>query len=57
MIVQIEFQARIPEEATEDEINEWIRFELRDNGVIQTINPLEKHILEPIFGTLTWRAI
>lgn len=53
MRAKISFEVNVPEVgATDDEIMEWLRFELNDNGSMSAKNPLAKTSdVEPVFGT------
>ena len=54
MKVEIKFKVDVPDVgATEQEIEDWIRFSFGDNGQIDGLNPLlDQHgDAEPIFGT------
>jgi hypothetical protein len=48
----IEFDIRIPEGISFEEVKEWVRYELHDNSSMSCSNPLDDEELEPIFGTL-----
>jgi hypothetical protein len=55
MKVKVEFEVNIPVEgATEEQIEEWLRFSFGDNGVMENKNPLSNFEPEPIFGTFNW---
>ena len=57
MRVRVEFEVKIPvENVTEDQIQEWLRFELYKSS-IDCSNPLEKHELEAIRRSVSWRFI
>jgi len=45
---------RIERPATDAEIEEWLRFELHDNGSMRMANPFADRAVEPIFGTFEW---
>lgn len=51
--VRIEFDAIIPDiEHTDEELEEWLRYEFGDNGSMSLKNPFAgKRRPEPIFGT------
>lgn len=59
MRIKIEFEIDLPNNinATDEEIEEFLRFELNDNGVINGSNPFINHSIEPIFGTFEWELI
>lgn len=44
--VRVEFEAYVPVAATDEQIEEWIDYELHANGSIQKSNPLSSHSLE-----------
>ena len=57
MRVSVKFDVEIPktdQDPTDDEIEEWLRYCLRDNGCMKIANPLSHHEPEPIFGTFDW---
>lgn len=56
MKVKIEFEAELPDdiEHTEDELEEFLRFEIGDNGAMSGDNPFSGEIVEPVFGTFMW---
>lgn len=57
-IVHVEYDVNIPlDNVTDDEIEEWLRFELRDNGIMNGNNPLSSYEPQPIFGTFYWDRI
>ena len=57
MRVKVEFQVEIPlEDVSDEQIEEWLRYRLNDNGSMTTKNPLGDHEVEPIFGTFYWDA-
>ena len=54
MKVEIKFKVDVPDVgATEQEIEDWLRFSFRDSAQIDGLNPLlDQHgDAEPIFGT------
>jgi hypothetical protein len=56
MKIKVEFEVKIPvEDVTDEQIEEWLRFELHDNGMMKGGNPLERFDVEPIFGTFNWK--
>ena len=57
MRVYVNFEVDVPEDATDDQIEEWLRFRLNDNGCMDGDNPLSKHDVEPIFGTFEWDVL
>lgn len=53
--VHVEFDIEIPVAATEDEIDEWLRYMLHDRGGMKANNPLEGHEVEPVNFSFMWR--
>jgi len=53
--IKVEFEMQLPVPATDDEIEEWLRFELHDNGSMQSHNPLSECEIDPIHGSIRWR--
>ena len=53
--IKIEFQMRLPVPATDEEVEEWLKYQLHDNGSMQLDNALSEYEIEPIRGSLTWR--
>lgn len=52
--IRIEFEIPTPDgDITYDQIYEWIRYELHDNGGMDLTNPLVDKEISPIIGTLT----
>jgi predicted Co/Zn/Cd cation transporter (cation efflux family) len=54
--IRVEFEMKVPRFATASEIEEWLRFELHDNGSMDGDNRLADLSIEPIFGTLEWET-
>lgn len=54
MKITLEYEVEIPDSinASEDEIEDWVRFEIGDNGSLNGKNPLINERLKPIFGSL-----
>jgi hypothetical protein len=50
--VSVEFQVEIPVEATEEEIEEWVRFCLGEHGSMCGDNPLSCHDLQAEWGSV-----
>jgi len=50
--VRASFEAYVPVAATEEQIEEWIRFELHADGSISGRNPLSRHGLEAIEASI-----
>ena len=48
MRLKVKFEIDIDDGYTDDQIREWIRFELHDNGSIALNNPLRKKELKPM---------
>lgn len=62
MKVKIEFEIEIPEiDATDEELEDFLRFEFNDNGHLSGENPYNKKEVrfstDPIFGTFDWEII
>ena len=43
--IEVRFFVEVPEEASEEQVREWVQFELH-NACIQTANPLSNHDME-----------
>ena len=57
MKVEIKFEVELPSiEHTKEQLEEFIRFEFMDHGVLSGNNPFNNNgsSLEPIFGTFEW---
>lgn len=58
MRVRIEFEVEIPTIAgvlmNDEQVEEWLRYELNDNGQMMRSNPLDGSEVEPVFGTFQW---
>lgn len=58
MRVEVRFEVEIPEingvTPNDDQIEEWLRYELGDNGCMELKNPLSQMEVEPVFGTFVW---
>lgn len=52
-IAHVEFDVEIPVDATDDEIEEWLRYEFRDNGTMRACE-LSQYHAKPISRTFTW---
>ena len=48
MRLKVKFEIDIDDGYTDDQIREWIRFELHDNGSISLKNPLHHKALKPV---------
>ena len=61
MRVEVKFEIEIPDTiaATNQQLEEWLRFSLNDNGTIRNDNPLLAAgvTAEPVFGTFRWDAV
>jgi hypothetical protein len=53
--IKIEFKMRLPVLTTDEEVEEWLRYQLHDNGSMQLDNALSEYEIEPVRGSLTWR--
>lgn len=47
----VEFRVSVPDEVTEDQAREWVRFNLRDKCDMQNTNPMASKDLEPVRGS------
>ena len=48
--VRVTFDVELPNiEATDEEVEEWLRFNLHDNGSMSMKNPLADEEVEPVF--------
>jgi len=54
--VHVEFDVDIPADATEAEIDEWLRYSLNDRGGMSVDNPLEGNEVEPVPSSFMWRS-
>ena len=57
MKVKIEFEVELPDDIkhTEQELEDFLRFEFNDNGSLSLKNPFAGRVyLEPVFGTFEW---
>lgn len=56
MKIRIEFEVELPDVShSQEELEAFIRFELRDNGRLNGCNPFYGNSVDPIFGTFEWR--
>ncbi len=56
--VKIEFEVELPDvDHTDTQLEEWLRFEFRDNGCMKQANPFNGNEPDPIFGTFMWDYI
>jgi len=51
-IVCIQFEAAINKNATDEQIKEWVRFNIADKGEIDMTNPLWNEALRPMPGSV-----
>lgn len=49
-LVSVSFDVNIPDDISDDEIEEWLRFNLHDNGEMSADNPLVDTEIEPYGG-------
>lgn len=49
---KIEFVTEVPDDVTDDEVWEWVRSELGENGRLDSKNPLIKKDLEAILPSI-----
>ena len=49
---RIELEVEVPDEVTDDEVYDWARFNLGENGRLAAANPLIRHPLEAIFSSV-----
>ena len=56
MKVKVEFEIDLPEiEHTKEQLEEFLRFNLNDNGRMEAGNPFDRKAdCDPIFGTFVW---
>ncbi len=56
--IWVKFEVEIPHDAriNDDNLEEWLRFRLNDNGDMSMANPLDEIVgeVEPISGTFDW---
>jgi len=56
--IKVEFEVEIPSDVriNDDNLEEWLRFWLNDNGDMSMENPLDDLVgeVEPVFGTFEW---
>lgn len=58
MRIKVEFEIELPDvPLTDDQIEEWVRFELGDNGGRSTDTPLDHVSADPVFGTFEWERL
>lgn len=55
MRYKVEFEIDVPDDVSEYDVFEWVRFELHDNGQMSGQNPLVDRELEPVFPSLVIR--
>ncbi len=56
MRVRVTFDVEVPAEAnaTDEQIEEWLRFNLNDNGCMSNDNPLATKGVAPVFPSFEW---
>jgi hypothetical protein len=57
MKIKIEFEVEVKEveNFTEEQLEEFLRYNFKDNGMISSKNPFYDQLeIEPIFGTFEW---
>ena len=54
MSVKLEFEVEVPGDHSDKDIEEWLRFELLDNGSCSGTNPLVSTPVEPVWGSFEW---
>ncbi len=57
MRVHVEFDVDIQGNATESEVEEWLRYELHDNGSMRSSNPLIETEVEPVLWSFKWSRL
>ena len=57
MKIKVEFEAEIPDGKIDDDIEEWLRFEIGENGQMSGNNPLVNTPLIPFPFSVEWRKI
>jgi hypothetical protein len=58
MKVKVEFEVEVPCGVTDGNfIEEWLRYELGDNGSMDGDNPLCGEPVEPIWGSFDWEVV
>ncbi len=59
MRVRVTFDVDVPDEvqATDEEIEEWLRFNLNDNGSMSNKNPLATREVTPVFPSFEWEKV
>lgn len=54
--IMVEFEVEIPvDDATDEQVEEWLRFTFGEVGGMDSSNPLSEHDGEAVFGTLRYR--
>ncbi len=53
-IVRVEFSLKIPETCTDEQLKEWLEFELNANGSMK-FSPLFDSDLEAQWGSVRWQ--
>ncbi len=58
MIVKVEFEIDLGRiKHKEEELEEWLRFELGDNNERESDNPFNNISADPITGTFEWKYV
>jgi len=55
-VLEIKFNIKLPKAASEEEVNEWLQFELNVNGSMKIANPLHGEMVEPDMFTFGWEV-
>jgi hypothetical protein len=54
MKIEVGFELELPDNIYDEDITEWLEFELNYNGQMNSKNPLAKTLLKPLNYTLDW---
>jgi hypothetical protein len=54
MKIEVTFELELPDNINDEDVAEWLEFELNYNGQMNSKNPLAKTLLEPLQYTLDW---
>lgn len=55
MRVSVEFDVELPAEATDEQVDEWLRYAFGERASMSGDNPLSEYDGEAVFGTLRYR--
>ena len=55
--IKVQFEVEIPEEATDDQIQGWLEFELWLNCTLNGKNPMQNLALQAVEGSLEWEGV